>query len=321
MGLLDIISVQRVLAALGALSVLPFTYRLSRSLYIYGRPSSLPRYKRQDAYALITGASDGIGRGFARALAKDGFNLVLHGRNETKLSAVKTELKSNYPNVDIRLLIIDASASHGMKASIESATAALSDLPGPLTIIVNNAGGAGAQSNAYLPLEDITHAEVDGVLNLNARFPVQLTRALLPRLLKSQPALLLNISSGAASFPMPFLPVYSATKAFGGACSMSMARTLRSQGHDVLAQDFITGKVCGTSHNKNTGSLFEPNGDVFARACLNRVGCGKMSMAPYWPQALQMWFMSLLPDGMATSALISAIEGEKKLAAERPKQS
>jgi NAD(P)-dependent dehydrogenase (short-subunit alcohol dehydrogenase family) len=69
-------------------------------------PSTLDRYLRdyqgEKSWALVTGSSDGIGKGIAHELCSHGFNVVLHGRNAEKLSRVQSSLLAEYPNVQVR---------------------------------------------------------------------------------------------------------------------------------------------------------------------------------------------------------------------------
>ncbi len=76
----------------GAIQVVYLVYSLSSFIYIYLRPSALGKYLHTDAYAFVTGASDGIGKAIAVELAKKGFNLIIHGRNADKLNAVRDEI-------------------------------------------------------------------------------------------------------------------------------------------------------------------------------------------------------------------------------------
>src|SRR5271154_6519096 len=75
-------------------------------------PSTLGRYLRdyqgEKSWALVTGSSDGIGKGIAYELCSHGFNVVLHGRNAEKLSRVQASLLAEYPKVQVRKVITDA---------------------------------------------------------------------------------------------------------------------------------------------------------------------------------------------------------------------
>ena len=99
--------------------------------------STLPNYLHSTkSYAVVTGASDGIGKALAVELVKRGFNLVIHGRNAVKLGGVKAELDRLGTGNDVRMWIADA----GVDLSWESIPEELQGLE--ITVLVNNVGGA-----------------------------------------------------------------------------------------------------------------------------------------------------------------------------------
>jgi 17beta-estradiol 17-dehydrogenase / very-long-chain 3-oxoacyl-CoA reductase len=71
---------------------------------------NLSAYKRSNAnvWAIVTGANHGIGLAFARKLAECGFNVLLHGRNQEKLTAIKEELHRKFPNLHFQTVVADA---------------------------------------------------------------------------------------------------------------------------------------------------------------------------------------------------------------------
>lgn len=114
------------LAAIGGLWVLYQLHNLGSFAYLHFlRRSSLGRYMQSDsqgsAWALVTSASDGIGRGFAEELCHRGFNVVIHGQNEKKLEQVRDPLLEQWPTRELRLLIIDATDAHSTGAKLEAA--------------------------------------------------------------------------------------------------------------------------------------------------------------------------------------------------------
>jgi len=121
-----------LLTALGTLTLTLLFLRLSRFLYLNLRPSSLPRYlhspDNHEPWALITGATDGIGKTAAHTLAQHGFNIILHGRNASKLSSLAATLHHSFPARRFRPAVLDA--------SLASSTADLH-----LTVLVNNVAG------------------------------------------------------------------------------------------------------------------------------------------------------------------------------------
>ena len=89
------------LSGLGVAAVSYTSLKFLRFIYLYTRPSSVERYFYGDSpWALVTGASDGIGFGIAQELATNGLNVILHGRNPEKLERTKIQLEGEFRNVN-----------------------------------------------------------------------------------------------------------------------------------------------------------------------------------------------------------------------------
>jgi len=291
--------------------------RLVRFITLHARLSNIKIYRRSSSWALITGASDGIGLGFAQELAIHGFNLVLHGRNPSKLERVKADLLASQPAslpISIRIVTADASNSHGMKAAVEALVASLDDLPGPLTVLVNNVGGSVPMASAYTPLSKYSSADVDGLINLNARFTTQLTRTLLPTLQYNKPSLIINVGSVTGiggTMGGPYLSVYSATKAYDLALSAALTREMEAEHSGVEILGLVVGEVTEASHSTSSPSFFSPGRRTFAKAALGKVGCGKSIVTPYWGHALQCAFFELLPARWQNGFILSELRKRK----------
>ena len=291
---------------IGFITLFLLALRFLNFLYIYFKPSSLYLYQKPGAWALVTGASNGIGLGFARALSAKGFNVILHGRNESKLQRIIADLQRIYPKTLYRTVIADASNSHGMNPSIEAIVSSLHDLPGPLTVLINNVGGDANLPRFFLPLREYTSTDVDGMFNLNARFTTQLTRALLPTLsANNQRGLVINVSSLVGVIAIPYLSIYAGTKAYLYTWSTSLSRELAIENIPIEVLSLVVGRVTDTGTLNEPSSIFIPSNDTVARATLGRVGCGSVVVAPYWGHGIEWEFMGALPlwlQGLFTSA-------------------
>lgn len=287
---------------IGIISISFLAIRFLRFIHLYARPSSLKRYLYgDDAWALVTGASDGIGRAFAQELAQSGFNVVLHGRNPTKLETIKAQLQKQFPQINFRVLVADASSTSYWQ--IGDLVAALNDIH--LTVLINNVGNA----IKVAPLEDTTFEEVDAIINTNARFPTQLTRAFLPKLTQANgPSLIMNIGS-MGDFCVPYATIYGGSKGFNMTWSSSLAMELKSEGKDVEVLAITVGRVTDVSHNKKAASFFTPSARTMARAALQRVGCGKPVVVGYVGHAFQRFFVGLLPSSVTSAAVTSLMKG------------
>ncbi|KAJ4859433.1 short chain dehydrogenase domain-containing protein [Trichoderma breve] len=285
----------RIFASIGAVTVAALAINVLSAVKVYILPSKLKRYAHVSAdgkhpWALVTGASDGIGRAFAEELALRGFNIVLHGRNQTKLD-MGGENESQHP--------LDFNAIKD----------ALQDLH--LTVLINNAGG-GARDPVYLSLSDSSEERITDNVTVNALFPLHLIRVLLPHLAQNSPALIMNISS-LADAGLPLLASYSASKQF----LMTLTRTIDleiafSGKAEIECLGVRVGNVTGVSHNRQSPSVFTPSAETMARAALDRAGRGHGVITGHWAHALQQAMMDFMPTFLARIVILNTIRERKE---------
>ncbi|MCJ1267683.1 hypothetical protein MMC22_007569 [Lobaria immixta] len=297
-------AIEHYIYYLGALTAIYLTISFLQFLFLYLRPSSLLSYRHEkESWALVTGASDGIGFALAHELCYRGFNVILHGRNPAKLEAVKSTLTHAFPSTQIRLIVVDASLPVS-SSLLQRLVAGIQDVH--LSVLVNNVGGTSAVSPDIKTLKDHTSDEVDALINLNARFATQLTRAILPLLQRNQPGLIINIGS-AAWMGIPYLSVYSGAKGFCMAWGNSLQMELYAEGQNISVLGVVIGNV-QSAGNKSGATLFTPTSRVMAKAVLDRVGCGKSIVIAYLPHALQISPLGWLPEVVCQKLMINAIK-------------
>ena len=165
------------------------------------------------SYALITGASKGIGKAMAEVLAAKGKNLLLVARSANLLGEVAEDLKKRF-NVDIRVLALDLSA---VDAAGEIRKWCL-DQKFKINILINNAG-----YGLWGKFEQLTLAEQQNMMQLNVTTLVELTYHLLPILKEEKQSYILNVASTTAYQAVPCMSLYAASKAF----VLSFTRGLR----------------------------------------------------------------------------------------------
>jgi len=162
---------------------------------------------------LITGATDGLGRLLAINLAQYGCNLIIHGRDESKLNTSRAELSQENNNISISKVVCDFNKP-------ETIAEVFSNIK-TLDILINNAG-VWAEGNTV----DITPEKIIELTNVNLLSYLLVTRALLPVLQTSDFAQILNVSS-VAGIEIPqdyFHTIYSATKFGVQAFSEALAK-------------------------------------------------------------------------------------------------
>jgi short-subunit dehydrogenase len=154
-------------------------------------------------YALITGASQGLGKAFAYELAQRGINCILIGLPYQNLDQLSFEL-SNLYHIDCRYYETDLTE----KRNIIELTKWV-DEHFNVFILINNAGIGGTSR-----FEDADLNYIDNIIQLNMTAPVLITHCLMKNLGKQEQSYVLNVSSMAAFSPMGYKTVYPASKTF-----------------------------------------------------------------------------------------------------------
>lgn len=175
-------------------------------------------------YALITGASGGIGSSYAMQLAAMGFNLILTSRKKFEVDFLKNTLSKKY-NIDVKVVIGDLT-----KKSDRTKLVTLAKKVDGLTLLINNAGfGIGSQ------FVETDSDYLNDMVALHNVATVDLTKQLLPLLLKQKKSYIVNVASLAAFFPFVHSVVYSATKSFLVSFSEGLHLELKKNGVRVQA--------------------------------------------------------------------------------------
>lgn len=191
----------------------------SQSLFEGARETLAERY---GSWALVTGASAGLGAEFARALAREGVSCALTARREDRLRSLAAELEGTF-GVDTRVIPADLSDP----ADVDRVAAAVLDLD--LGFLVNNAGFGDAGRFAKLEVERLRQ-----MVAVNCTAPMALTHHLLPKLRARGRAAIVITGSVAGRVPLPLHSVYSATKAFDLFLGEALAVELEQDDIDVL---------------------------------------------------------------------------------------
>jgi short-subunit dehydrogenase len=168
-------------------------------------------------YALVTGASSGIGECFARALARRRQNVVAVARSKEKLENLAQELKDRQ-GIEAVPLVFDLSEAGASRRLVQ----ALRERQLDISLLVNNAG-FGAQGEFWqLPLDRLV-----AMLHLNIQASLELSALLIPPMIERRAGGVINVSSTASFQPLPYTAVYAATKAFVTSFSLGLAEELR----------------------------------------------------------------------------------------------
>lgn len=181
--------------------------------------------ENRNRYALITGATSGIGYELARLFATDSYNLILVARSKERLQAVTNELKKEF-SVEITPIVKDLFKREAA-AEIYAATRQLGI---NVDVLVNDAGQGEWGPFITTDLE----RDLD-IIQLNIASLLSLTKYYLRDMISRDEGKILQLGSEAGTTPMPLLSVYAATKAFVLSFSAALAEELRDTNITVTA--------------------------------------------------------------------------------------
>jgi short-subunit dehydrogenase len=243
--------------------------------------------------ALITGASAGLGREFARHLAPLARRLVLVARRRDRLDQLRDELTAAHPAVDIETSVVDLSD----RAQLAGLTNWLGTENVEVDLLINNAGlgdmGSFATGDPHR-LEQIV------LVNMNAL--TLLTRAVLPGMIAKRKGAILNVSSCAGFLPIAQFAVYAASKAYVTSFTEALRAELRGTG--VTASVLCPGPVRtefgdvayrpGT-HHRSSPQFVNVAAEKVVRLGLDAVERNKPLVIPGVVMKLAMFFTRLTP--------------------------
>lgn len=180
-------------------------------------------------WALVTGASSGIGREFCVQLAAAGMNLVMVARRKDLLDAVARDLSQTH-QIDTQIVPLDL-AEVGAAAELKTA---LEGAGIKIRLLCNNAA-----CGRWGHFESVPAESYDQMIVLNAATLVGLCHRFMADLTSFPTSAIINVSSPAALQPVPYMAVYAATKAFVYSFSQALYGEWKDRG--VLVQTLVPG--------------------------------------------------------------------------------
>jgi NAD(P)-dependent dehydrogenase (short-subunit alcohol dehydrogenase family) len=188
----------------------------------------LTEYDLSGRGALVTGASQGLGREIARHFVQAGAHVLVMARTEDQLRAVESELRTAARSGQrIAAMVGDVSSPESCSAVTERALAELGDL----TVLVNNAGVYGPMG----PIEEVDWKAWVQAIEVNLFGTVLMTRAVVPHLRARGYGKIVNLSGGGATAPLPRISAYAASKAAVVRLTETFAEELKEARVDVNA--------------------------------------------------------------------------------------
>jgi short-subunit dehydrogenase len=256
------------------------------------------------AYALITGASKGIGKAIAEELAARKFNLLLVARSQELLQAVAKDIISKY-KVQADYLSLDLSSPNAAQQVFNWCK----EKNYSIEILVNNAGyGLSGLFEKY------SVAENTNMMQVNMITPVQLCQLFLPMLKQQKQAYLLNIASSAAYQAVPYLSVYAGTKSFVLSWSRGLRQELKKSNVSVTCispgstdTDFVVRAQIGEKGLK-TAKKVNMTAEAVAKIAVKSMFAGKAEVITGFINKLGALMVWLLPKGLVEKTAMKIYE-------------
>uniref|UniRef100_A0A4W4GLU3 3-ketoacyl-CoA reductase n=1 Tax=Electrophorus electricus TaxID=8005 RepID=A0A4W4GLU3_ELEEL len=227
-------------------------------------------------WAVVTGATDGIGKSYAEELAQRGFSMILISRSQEKLNDVAQSLESLY-NVATKTVAVDFSQVD-IYPKIEAALAGLE-----IGVLVNNVGISYPYPEFFLHIPDLDNF-INTMINVNITSVCQ-------TLCFRAKGVVLNISSASGMYPVPLLTVYSATKAFVDFFSRGLQAEYKSKG--IIIQSVLPFFVATKMTKIRNPTLDKPTPERYVAAELTTVGLQEQTNG-YFPHAVMGWVTTVL---------------------------
>ncbi len=175
-------------------------------------------------YALVTGATGGLGKAFAEELARRGYALVLTGRSEEKLQALQADLQAQYPLIETVYCAADLSDEKDRAKLFQL----VEDREISLSLLANVAG-----ADIQKGVAEYTQEKIAFQCRVNFEAAVSLCRYAMDY--KAERLEIINVSSVSGIYPMPYFAIYSATKRALTSFSVALREEVRGKGISVTA--------------------------------------------------------------------------------------
>ncbi|KAI8995041.1 hypothetical protein BDB01DRAFT_847023 [Pilobolus umbonatus] len=243
----------------------------------------------EGAWAVVTGATDGIGKEFALQLAKKKFNIFLISRTASKLDAMASDIAQQY-GVETKTYAMDF--IKGDPEDFKQVGEIIDSIR--VGVLVNNVG---VNHDIPVPFVEEDNEVIDSIVEVNIKGLMKMTKLVLPQMKSNHNGLIFNMGSFAGLLATPYLSVYSAGKAFLSTWSQALGTEVAKDG--IMVEHVNTYFVISAMSKIRKPTLLIPPAGSYVASVLSKVGvaCGAnvpFTSTPYHTHALLNWAINNL---------------------------
>lgn len=256
--------------------------------------------KSYGEWAVVTGATDGIGKAMAQKFLKQGMKVLVVGRTPSKLEETVKEIGGG------ETLCVDFNDFASKKAERDRVKEALANKD--IGVLVNNVGISYDFPQYFHELDE---QRIEQLVKLNIDATNYMTHMVLPKMVEKKKGAIVNISSAACQVPNPLLAAYSGAKRYIEALSIGLNEEYKSKGVHVQVQTplYVTTKLAKI----RKASLTTPTPAGYAASAVRCIGY-EADISPYWAHYVMMGVAKALPQGLVAGWINSMHHGIRKKA-------
>uniref|UniRef100_A0A1A8KNE3 Hydroxysteroid (17-beta) dehydrogenase 3 n=1 Tax=Nothobranchius kuhntae TaxID=321403 RepID=A0A1A8KNE3_NOTKU len=236
-------------------------------------------------WAVVTGASEGIGRAYAFALAERGMNVVIMSRTKATLDLLAKEI-GEATGQKVKVIVADFSCDNTFREIEEQ----LMDLN--IGVLVNNVGVLPSIIPCKFLDTEKLEKTITMVINCNVKTMMKMCKVVLPDMEKRRKGLIVNISSGISTFPFPLYTLYAASKVFVERFSRCLQAEYESKG--IIIQAVVPFGVSTRMAGDQKTNMVTLSPEDFVKTSMQYLRAGDKTHGSICHTALG-WLMQCIP--------------------------
>lgn len=252
------------------------------------RRLNLTRYGK---WAVVTGGTDGIGKAYARELAKRGLNIIIISRSREKLEKTAQEIEKDFK---VNTFTVVADFSGHDKGIYDYISKQILDKE--IGILINNVGCMYDHPSLF---NDVPERKLWDLININIASVTMMTHMILPQMVLRKQGIIVNMSSISSFLPLPLMAVYSASKIYVDWFSRALAYEYKDKGIIIqsLVPSYIATNLVRFSSFLQRPSFIVPDPERFVKSAVQTLGVSSRTTG-FWSHGIQYSMYELTPEPM-----------------------